>query len=106
MRGSVFIQADNSLGAVEPTRTTSVTLVIINNGIKSAPATGLSSRTNGGFGVRRLWHILPALWLGIYLVYQTDTRPLRAYKSPHSYWQLSVMILLIGELRESVALSE
>jgi hypothetical protein len=80
VRSSILIQADDSLWAVEPTCTAPVAFVIVYDGIKSAPATSLTSRTNHWFGVRRLWHFLPALWLGIYLIYQTDTRPLRAFK--------------------------
>jgi len=60
---------------MEPTSATFVTLIIVDSGIKSPPATSLTSRPYSGFRVRCFWHVLLACWLSIYLVHQMETLP-------------------------------
>jgi hypothetical protein len=64
---------------MQPTSATLVALIIVNHRIEGPPAPCLTSGPNGGFGVRRLWHVLLAFWLSINLVYQMKTRPVRAF---------------------------
>ncbi len=63
---------------MQPTCATLVALIIVDHRIKGPPATSLTSRPDGGFRVRCLWHVLLACWLSIYLVHQMETRPVQA----------------------------